>query len=107
MSSSSRTRSTATPSGVPGLIVGGKPPFMQLIHEGTGKSICGATTGHPFGRSVNSFRLVRDAKAAAQRVASIMPWERDDLDDWLRSLPVMEHAALGRRITEALAARDA
>lgn len=84
-------------TGVSGLVIAGEPPWLKVVHEATGLDVC----PHTYGRSDGTFRLVRDAKAAASRIADLAPWDHADFLDWFRSLPVMEQSALGEAIRAA------
>lgn len=94
------------PTDVERLVIWGRPGWYMLHwRNAEGKLInvdasrYGADLTMP-----NSFRLVRDAKAAAKRLDGVLPWSQDDLG--IKAMTLDEQRALRIKIVEALTGKS-
>lgn len=90
------------PSGVPGLVIIGTASYGYSIYwESRDKTRVFAVESPHYLRSPNRFRLVRDAKAAAERLRPLMAWETD-LRTTVKAMPWDDRQVYRQRIQDAL-----
>lgn len=85
----------------PGLLIGGTPGWYRLyavLPEGRKTLVLDEP-------KINTFRLVRDAEAAALRLADVAPWGDPEALAALAKLSIAESRALRVRIVEGLTGR--